>query len=254
MPRFISTALFSLILLSLGCRAKPAPDAGFLQDPQLMKTDKDVPYDRVYINPKYRDKSYTEIYVAPVNVDYVMAENIWEKATAANFSESDVKKNIALLAEYQRSAYITACQKDPNKKFKVVDKPGPNTLILETAIVQLVPSKVELQAIGLVPFFFLGAITTGVEVAASSATHSEDQGKGVIAMEARTRNGATGEVVSMFADREHPPTAILDVKALFWWEPAKPICDGWAKQFVQLANNPHGKKIQEIPNFQLLVW
>ena len=254
MPRYLSAALFSLILLSLGCRAKPAPDAGFLEDPKLMKAEKDVPFDRIYVSPKYRDKSYTEIYVAPVNTNYVMAENIWERATLANFSESEVRKNIAMLADYQRDAFIKACQKDPNKKFKVVDKPGPNTVILETAIVQLVPSKVELQAIGLVPFFFLGAITTGVEYGASSATHSEDQGKGVIAMEARTRDGGTGEVVSMFADREHPPTAILDIKSLFWWEPAKPICDGWARQFVELENHPHGKKIQEIPNFQLLVW
>jgi len=254
MHRQLSVALVSLILLPFGCRAKPAPDAGFLQQSALMKAEKNVPYNRIYVNPKYSDKSYTEIYVAPVNTDYVMAENVWEKATVANFSDADVKKNIGLLAEYQRNAFIKACQKDPNKKFKVVDKPGPNTLILESAIVQLVPSKAELQALGLVPFFFLGAITTGVEYGASSATHSEDQGKGVIAIEARTRDGATGEVVSMFADREHPPTAVLDVKSLFWWEPAKPICDGWAKQFVELENHRKGKKIEEIPNFQLLVW
>ena len=254
MHRHLSVALVSLILLGFGCRAKPAPDAGFLQQPALMKAEKDIPYNRIYVNPKYSDKSYTEIYVAPVNTDYVMAENVWEKATIANFSESDVKKNIGMLAEYQRNAFIKACQKDPNKKFKVVDKPGPNTLILESAIVQLVPSKAELQAIGLVPFFFLGAITTGVEMGASAATHSEDQGKGVIAIEARTRDGATGELVSMFADREHPPTAVVDVKSLFWWEPAKPICDGWAKQFVELENHRKDKKIEEIPNFQLLVW
>ena len=246
--------LVLLIVLPFGCRAKPAPDAGFLQDPKLMRAEKDVPYDRFYLDPKYRDKSFTEIYVAPVNTDYVMAENVWEKATLADVNPADVKKNIAMLAEYQRNAFIKACEKDPKKRFKVVEKPGPNTLILETAIVQIVPSKAELQAIGLVPFFFLGAITTGVEYGASSATHSEDQGKGVIAIEARTRDGATGEIVSMFADREHPPTAIVDLKSLFWWEPAKPICDGWAEQFVELANHPHGQKIKEIPNFQLLVW
>jgi hypothetical protein len=76
----------------------------------------------------------------------------------------------------------------------------------------------------------------------------------VIAIEARTRDGSSGQTVMMFADREHPPTALLDIKALFWWESAKPICDGWARQFVELANHPRGAKIQEIPNFQLLVW
>ncbi|HEX3355336.1 MAG TPA: DUF3313 family protein [Tepidisphaeraceae bacterium] len=236
-----------------GCRAKPAPDSGFLQHADLMKPDAKIPYNRMWVNPKYVSKNYTEIYIAPVNTDYVMAQNIWEKATAAAVNPADVKKNVQMLADYTRQAYIKAIQKDPKKKYKVVDKVGPNTLILEMAITQAVPSKAELQALGLVPFFFLGAITTGVEVGASAATHSEDQGKGVIAIEARTRDGGTGEVNSMFADREHPPTAVVDVKAIFWWEPAKPILDGWARQFVELANNPK-KKAGEIPNFELLVF
>ena len=242
-----------LFLGFVGCRAKPAPDSGFLQDAKLMKADKNIPFNRMYVNPKYKDHPFTEIYIAPVNTNYVMAENIWEKSTIANSNKADVQKNVAMLADYHRNAFILACKKDPNKKFKVVDKPGPNTLILEMAIVQLVPSKAELQALGLVPVGFVGLGVTAVEIGASSVTNSEDQGKGVIAMEARTRDGGTGEVVSMFADREHPPTALVDLKALFWWEPAKPICDGWARQFIELANHPK-KKIEEIPNFQLLVW
>jgi hypothetical protein len=238
-----------------GCRAKPAPDSGYLQNPQLMKADKNIPFNRMYVNPKFKSVTYREIYVAPVNTDYVMAENIWEKATLAHVNKEDVKKNVQALADYQRNAFIKACQTDPQKHFTVVDKPGPNTLILEMALVQLVPSKSELQALGLVPVVGVGAGVAVVEFGASAATNSEDQGKGVVAMEARGRDGKSGEVVFMFADREHPPTAILDIKALFWWEPAKPICDGWARQFVQLSNDPERKKkIEEIPNFQLLVW
>jgi len=238
-----------------GCRAKPAPDSGYLQNPQLMKADKNIPYNRMYINPRFKDVQYNEIYVAPVNTDYVLAENIWEKATVAHVSKEDVKKNVQMLADYQRSAFIKACQNDPKKHFRVVDTPGPNTLILEMALVQLVPSKAELQALGLVPVGFVGLGVTAVEIGASAATNSEDQGKGVVAMEARGRDGKSGEVCFMFADREHPPAAIVDIKALFWWEPAKPICDGWARQFVELSNDPERKKkIAEIPNFQLLVW
>jgi hypothetical protein len=238
-----------LLLGLIGCRAKPAPDSGFLQQPALLKPDKDIPFNRVYANPTYHDKAYVEIYVAPVNTDYVMAQNIWEKATLAEVDPQNVKNNVHLLAEYLRNAFIKAAQNDPTKKFKVVDKPGPNTLILEMALVQLVPSKAELQAIG-----FVSWIPTAVMLGSSVATNSEDQGKGVVAFEARTRDGTTGEVSAMFADREHPPTAIVDLKSLFWWEPAKPICDAWARQFMAIQTNPKGKKIEEIPNFQLLVW
>ena len=238
----------------VGCRARPAPDSRFLRDPQLMRADTNVPFNRLYVNPKFKDTHFTEVYVAPVNTDYVMAENIWEKVTLANANKDDVEKNVALLADYMRNAFIKACQDDPKRRFKVVNKPGPDTLILEMATVQLVPSKSELQALSLVPVGFIGLIGTGVMAGGSALTHSEDQGKGVIAMEGRTRNAASGEVVCMFADRQHPPAAIVDLKALFWWEPAKPICDGWAKQFVEFQTSPAGTRIKEMPSFQLLVW
>jgi hypothetical protein len=241
-------------LLLVGCRAKAAPDSGFLQDPKLMRSDNDVPFNRIYVNPKFKDKTFTEVYAAPVNTDYVMAQNIWEMATLANVSKDDVRKNVDLLANYLRNAFIKEFQNDPKKRFRLVDKPGPDTLVLELAIVQLVPSKSELQAVSLVPVGFVGLIGTGVMAGGSAVTHSEDQGKGVIAMEGRTRDGASGEVVCMFADREHPPTAVVDIKALFWWESAKPICDRWAKQFVEFQTSPPGTKIKEMPNFQLLVW
>ena len=251
-----SPLLLSLacILLFVGCRARPAPDSRFLRNPQLMRADTNVPFNRLYVNPKFKNTRFTEVYVAPVNTDYVMAENVWEKATLANVNKDDVEKNVNLLANYMRNGFIKAFQDDPKKRFKVVDKPGPDTLILEMAIVQLVPSKSELQALSLVPVGFVGLIGTGVMVGGSVLTQSEDQGKGVIAMEGRTRNAASGEVVCMFADRQHPPTAIVDIKALFWWEPAKPICDGWARQFVEFQTSSAGTKIKEMPNFQLLVW
>jgi hypothetical protein len=241
-------------LLLAGCRARPAPDSGFLRDSKLMAADKAAPFNRIYRNPKFDEGRFTEIYVAPVNTDYVMAQNIWEKASLASVNPEEVRKNVRLTAEYLRRAYIKAAEDDPHGRFKVVDTPGPRTLVLETAVVQLVPSKAELQALSLVPVGFVGAIGSGVMAGGSLLTGSEDQGKGVIAMEGRTRDGATGEVVWMFADREHPPTAIVDIKALFWWEPVKPICDAWARQFIQLQNNPRAAKVESIPNFQLLVW
>src|ERR1043166_2762035 len=82
-----------LVSLFIGCRARPAPDSGFLQDSKLMTADKSVPFNRMYRNPKFNEKRFTEIYIAPVNTDYVMAQNIWEKAALANVNKDDVEKN-----------------------------------------------------------------------------------------------------------------------------------------------------------------
>ena len=242
------------ILLLVGCRAKAAPDAGFLHDTTLMKADKLVPFNRVYLNPKYKGTHFTKVYVAPVNTDYLFARNTWEKATLASMNKDDVRKNVNRLADYLRNSFIKRFQNDPEKRFTIVDKPDSDTLLVELAIVQLVPSKAEFQALSLVPVGFVGTISTAVMAGGSAISGSEDVGKGVIAIEGRTRDSASGQVVCMFADRQHPPAAVLDVKALFWWEPAKPICDAWARQFVQFQTSTPGTKIKEMSNFELLVW
>ena len=57
----------------------------------------------------------------------------------------------------------------------------------------------------------------------------------------------------LFADRERPPTAIIDIKSLNWWAPARKVIDTWAKQFVAVANDPKGK-VKNASTFELLVW
>ena len=155
------------------------------------------------------------------------------------------------MAEYTRQAFVRAAENDPNHRFTVVEKDhvGDKTLILELAIVQLVPAKAVLNAIGYVTW-----VPTVVALGGSAATGSQDTGKGVVAIEGRIRDGKTGEITGMFADREHPPTAIVDLKALNWWAPAKTIVDQWARQLVALANRPPGGVVQEAPRFELMVW
>ena len=58
----------------------------------------------------------------------------------------------------------------------------------------------------------------------------------------------------MFADCESPKAAIVDLKALNWWAPAKGIIDDWSKQLVEIANLPPGGVVKDTPTFELLVW
>jgi hypothetical protein len=162
------------LLVLNGCRAKAAPDAGFLQEPKLMTTSKDMPFNRAWANPKYSDKRYVEIYVAPVNTDYVMKQNTWEKATLAEANRKDVEKNVHMLADYLRNSFIKAAEKDPTRKFTVVDHPGPDTVILEMAIVQAVPSKAELQAIASPPQSYALASMTTLFIAVAALSPSPE--------------------------------------------------------------------------------
>jgi hypothetical protein len=234
-----------------GCSATQAPSTGFLEDSGRMTADKRMPFQRTYWNKQYDAKAYTELYVAPVNTDYVSAQSFWEKANVANVDPAQVKKDVAAIAEYTRQSFVRAAAEDPKHRFTVVDKDkvGKQTLILELAIVQLVPSKAVLNAIGYVTW-----IPTVVALGGSAASDSQDTGKGVVAIEGRIRDGTTGEIIGMFADRQHPPTAIIDLKALNWWAPAKAIIDNWSKSLIALANRPPGGVVKETPQFELMVW
>jgi len=58
----------------------------------------------------------------------------------------------------------------------------------------------------------------------------------------------------MFSDLQHPATAIIDLRALNWWAPAKAIIDRWSHELITLANRPAGTVVKDAPPFELLVW
>jgi hypothetical protein len=245
----IRNAIVVSALLLIGCHAKEAPTSGFISDPALMARDTSLPFQRTYWNRKYDPKEFTEIMIAPVNTQYVMAQNFWEKANVTGISPDQVKKDIQSLADYTQQSVTRAFADDPRHRFKVVQTAGPQTFILELALTQVVPSKAALNAIGYVTW-----VPTMIEVAGSTVTDSQDTGKGVVAIEGRIRNGGNGEIIGMFQDRQNPPTAIVDLKAVTWWAPAKQIVDNWSNQLVAVANRPPGGVVKTAPAFQLLVW
>jgi hypothetical protein len=245
---FAVTAVTAALAVA-GCKATESSQSGFNSNANLMTRDASVPFQRTYWNKKYDQHDYTEILIAPANTDYVAAQNFWEKANLANSMPGQDKTDIAAIAEYTRQSFTRAFADDPKHRFKVVSTAGPKTLILEVAITQLVPSKAVLNAIGYITW-----IPAVVSLSGSTATDSQDTGKGVIAIEGRIRDGGSGEIIGMFADREHPPTAIVDLKALNWWAPAKAIIDQWSKDLVAVANRPPGVVVKEAPAFELLVW
>ncbi len=251
MTKALLTKICLLAGLALaGCKAGEVPNSGFIPNAELMSKDANVPFQRTYWNDKYDPKAYNEIFIAPVNSDYIMAEGSWEKMNIANLDKEKLQKEIAELADYTQHSFTKAFMDDPNHRFTVVDAVGPNTLILELALVQVVPSHTVLSAIGCV----LPSATAAVGMAGGAASKSQDIGKGVVAIEGRFRDGNTGEIIGMFADCEHPKSAILDFKALNWWAPAKVIIDDWSQQMVEAANSTPGTVVKDSPTFELLVW
>ena len=214
-----------------------------------MKKDAQIPYNRVYFaEPADPTSKYTEIYIAPVDISHLLPQNnIWEWASSAYVFPEDVKKNYRQLAEYARTAFIEKIRKDPNKRLTVVDTPGPKTLILEMSLVQMIPAKPALNIAT-----YIHWIPLVIEFVVPVIVNSEEAAEGLIAIEARLRDGGTGQVVGMFADRERPPIALVNFPSFLWWEGHKRMIDWWADQFVAIENGKRGKQVKEIPTLSLL--
>lgn len=253
LTRFAGRALTATALAAgmtlVGCKASEAPNSGFLQETYKMEKNEKIPFHRAYWNKAYNARSYDKVVVAPVNMNYVLAEKIWEKANLASLDHDRLVKDLYALGDYTQASFTKAFAEDPKKRFTVVKEADERTLILELALVQLVPSKSVLHALG-----YAHWVPMAINVTGSTVSGSEDQGRGVIAIEGRVRDGKTGEVIGMFADRERPPVAFVDLKSLTWWAPAKMIVDGWAEQLVEIANKPKGETVKDSPSFELLVW
>jgi hypothetical protein len=137
------------------------------------------------------------------------------------------------------------------KHFTVVEDPGAidgDTAVLEVALVELVPNKAVLGAIG------LAAWGAPLEIGIPVATATTFVAHGSIAIEARVRDSASDEVIAMFADRETGKIRVIDLRSLTWYGNAEEAMDEWARAFVELANTPRDGRVSRSPLFTLMPW
>jgi hypothetical protein len=241
----VLVAVLAAALGGVGCiqKAKPAQPSGFIP-PENLEQPKDLPFQKAWRKADADWKRYTEIYIAPWNVEYLRQMNWWEKLERGEKVKEDAKE----LAGYARATFEEAFRKDSKHRFSVVDQPGPNTLVAEFALTEVVPNKVVLDALGYAAGPVAGAAGTVASNVQTTATHS------TVAFEARMRDGGTNEVVAMFGDRESEKFSLVNVKDLTWYGHAKSILREWAGQFVKIANKQPGDIIKDSPPFDLRPW
>ena len=225
-PAVLIMAVFILV----GCKAAPAPPAGFIQNHQIMIKDQKLPFQCVWYDPDADWDGYTQVLVAPVNTRYLSKADWWESVTFA----ADRHKDSYRIANYMQTKVRDAFNSDPQRRFEPAESSGPRTLTLEMALVELVPTKVWLNAIG--------------TIFAVTVDH------GSVAMEAKVRDGASGNVVATFADREHGKSSLVSVANLTWYSHAEHIIDDWAAQIVEVMKTSGTKPVADSPAFTLQPW
>jgi hypothetical protein len=234
-------SIFALCLTFLtGCATKALPAAGVgFVEPELMKKPSDLPFHKSWMNPTFRADRYTEIKITPVNIDYLPQMDWWKSLERGQSFHEDAKK----LADYTYKIFRETFEQDPARRFQVVDQPGPKTLIFEIALVEIVPSKIMLNTIGYAPF-----------VGTAAKLIRNTKSKSSVAFEARFRDGTTGEILAMFADREFEKMSPLNIKDVTWYGHAESIIHEWAAQFVRMMNRKEGEAVADSKPFHLKPW
>jgi hypothetical protein len=232
------------ISLAAGCKsmkAKPSEGAGFVPMSQ-MSSREDLPFQKVWVKSGVDWKAYKNLYIAKVNTAYLMNSNWWQQSVRS----ADMQKDVDEVAAYMREAFEKAFAADPNNRFKIVNTPTPDSLTLELAMTELVPSHVVMEALSLVAPY-----GSGVAVQAAA---KESDAKCTVAFEAKILASADKQVLAMAADREQGKFAPINLNALTWYGEAHVIIDEWAGQFVQIANRRPGEAVKDSSPFTLSPW
>ncbi len=231
---YFTTAVFLFAFLLSGCaqmlsplKAGPAPDSGFLPAADHMPDDtKRFPFHRSWVtdSPIVRSR-WNSIYIAPVDVSRATNHSLW-KGKSPERVES-YRNEVLQVGEFMRTTFSKNLGGQNGAPFRLVDAPASDSLILEVAIVELTPTDVARSAVST-------ALSTFVPFGGLVGFRS----LGAIAIEGILRDGETGEIVFMFADRERGKMAPISLNDFTYFSHARDIITDWASQLAVICSDP----------------
>lgn len=191
--------------------------------------------DEVWVAPEMRGRAasdrFTTVYVAPVSVARLKAQDWWRSQGAK--TKSEIQVDAIRLGLYLNDALENAIRAQPGARLRLVNLPGPGTLIVETAITELVPAKA---------FWNSAASAAGFVVPGAGLLGMA--GKGAITIEGRLRDGGTGAVLATFRDRETDQAALLNLASYTWYHGSQRNIDEFAGKTAEVLNAPADRVVK----------
>jgi len=224
-------------------KASPAKDSGFLEHPEEMTAqNKRFPFNRVWcINDGCDWSKYSSIIISEVDTNHILKMSWWDNFNVE--SKNKLQNDRHEIANYIQKSFHAAIKNDNNKYHEVVYTPKNKTMVLEIALVELIPTKAFMRA----AVDFLGLIIPGVQLLGLT-------GSGSVAIEGRIRDESTGKIIFKFADREQDKSSIVSLNDLTWHGHAKEIVDDWALEFVELYDTHPSHMVKAASQFKLRPW
>ena len=243
--KLIAVLLF-VIFIFTGCattykvmKPKMDPPTAFLPDPGRMEElPVTSPFRKIWFDKKRDWSKYKKIYVASVSTKYMQDDKWWDEINTSK--ATDLKKQFKVIAEYMQNSFKEAIKMDKTHRFLIADKPSPDTIVLELAIVQLVPTRA---------FFNAVATTVGVFIPGVSLLTLLNAGH--VAMEAKMVDRSSNKIIGLLADKEKDQGALIDIVGMTWWGHSKRIINNWSKQYVRVMTHDQHKYLRDRTPFTL---
>lgn len=264
----VTTTLAALVITTFtGCQmfdAKPAADSGFNRSTAPMNTRATF-LQQTWVADAYRGRAvkdkFSAVYVAPVNTSFMEKQNWWQQQSAR---KADLANDTQAFAQRMRSQFQQAIVNYPGAdggrrgsspsgvalqpflggdRLRLANHRGPGVLVLELALVELVPSKA---------FWNVSATAAGFVV--PGAGFLSAAGRGSIAIEGRGRDGATNEIIATFKDRRTDKIAPVNLGSYTWYHGAEGNIGDWAAEFAELLNTPPTNVVKRPSPVTLKVW
>jgi len=219
--------------LIVGCKAIPSKTTDFFGKTDGLQAMPEIEaVHQIWAKPGVDWDKFKKIRIAPVNTKFLRARTVWQKMSFAELDEKGVQN----MADFVRQTFIAAQRNNRGRyRLEVVENPDRETVVLEMAITELVPTKTWLNL-----------------VAMAAIMYSFD--KGVIAIEGRLRDGSNGEIIGKFTDREAGKINVLNIKDFSLSAHARAIIEEWAQQSVEITNAEEGETVRDSSGFEWKVW
>lgn len=191
----------------------PKDFSGFLGDYSLLRkgTGKEANY--IYINTLANWSKYTKVYIEGVD--------LWKSDEPDSPFGKMSPENQQLLVNLYHTALVDGLEKD----FQIVDKPGPDTIVIHGAVTEARKSKPVLNLISsVVPMGI--ALSYAKQIVTGSGT-----GVGLVMVEAKFTDGGTGEILCEAVDAR-AGTKALRTKFNSTWGDVKLAFDWWSQRLA----------------------
>ena len=201
--------------------------------------------DQVYVAPEYRGKTpseaFSKVYFAPVSTGNLSRQGWWQSQSAVTQRqlEADARK----LATHFHRSLVGSARSDSGRRLTVVDRPGPDTLVIETAITELVPAKA-----------YWNAAATAAGFVVPGAGFLSAAGSGSITVEGRLRDGGNNQLVANFRDTMKDKMAVVNIDSYSWYGGSEANLDEMAVNIARVINAKPGTIVSQPSRIKLITY